>query len=113
MMMFSGSGKDGDQSGMAPMGGMMEGMMGGMMGGNMPLQMMMMMKQMMPQMMGQGLSGMPLEERQTYITELVGNVLSHGTADMSDEDYASFLGELFEGLKERKTPESTISEGCC
>ncbi len=112
MMMFTGSGKDDDQSGFTPMGGMMNGMMGGMMNGNMPFPMMMM-KQMMPQMMGQGLSGMPLEERQTYITELVGNVLSHGTVDMSDEDYASFLGELFEGLKERKTPESTVSEGCC
>jgi len=113
MMMFTGQGKDGDQEGTAPMGGMMEGMMGGMMNGCMPLPMMMMMKQMMPQMMGQMLSGMPEEERKTYIGGLVGNVLSHGTAYMSDEDYASFLGELFEGLKERKTPESTVSEGCC
>ncbi len=93
-----------DQNGTNPMGGGM-----GMPGPAMAARMM----QMMPMMAGNMLSDMSGEDKKEYILEMVGNLVTKSSADMTDDEYASLVEELAASLRERKTTQEKSEQSCC
>ena len=69
------------------------------------------MMQQMPMMAGQMLSECAGEDKIEYLTDMVQQMVSQATSDMSDEEYRNLIDSLAAKLREREP--GSPSTGCC
>jgi hypothetical protein len=71
------------------------------------------MAHMMPMMAGRMLSGCSDEDRKKNLFEMVANLISEATSNLTDNEYSALIEELSGNLMKRKPAGNGSEKTCC